>query len=239
MTECPISQSQIHGLVVYDLGRLRYRDAMAVQHDVHRRVVEGVDDPTLLLVEHPPVITISRRPGVERHILAERHNLERLGIEVESTDRGGDVTYHGPGQLVAYPIVRLGELCLNIGRYMRLLEQTVIKAINTFGVVAHCEPGLTGVWANDKPGSMSRKLCALGVRVKRGVTLHGLALNVDPNLNHFETIVPCGLAHRGVTSLREILADDCPTINTIKVALAAGLCRCLARKAGSQSTAYP
>ncbi len=209
----PVTSSDtptVPDLSVRDLGRLAYGAALAVQHEVHRAVVEGTAPPTLLLVEHDPVITVSQRKGASQHLLASPQRLAQLGIAVAETDRGGDITYHGPGQLVAYPILRLAPLNLNVGRYMRLLEQVVIDTVAAFGVEGRREEGATGVWVNDA------KLCAFGVRVRRNVTLHGLALNVTTDLAHFQTIIPCGLAGRGVTSLRELLDERCPTMETVK-----------------------
>lgn len=201
-------------LTVEDLGRLAYGPALARQQAVHQRVLDG-GGPALLLVEHEPVITISQRRGAADHLLADPPSLRRLGIAVESTDRGGDITYHGPGQLVAYPILRLGDYGLNLGRYMRLLEHLVIASVARWGINAGRVPGCTGVWVGDA------KLCAMGVRVRRNVTLHGLALNVATDLSHFQTIVPCGLAGRAVTSLAAILGDRCPKLADVKDELVA------------------
>ncbi len=200
-------------LAVRDLGRLAYRPACDIQRQVHQQVLDGAM-PTLLLVEHDPVITVSQRRGVNRHVLLPRQTLVARGIDLQETDRGGDVTYHGPGQLVAYPILRLADYGLNVGRYMRLLEAIVMDALVEFGIDAHRDHCATGVWVGNA------KLCAMGVRVKRNVTLHGLALNVDPDLSHFQTIVPCGLADRQVTSMRELLGGRCPTMSQVKDVLA-------------------
>lgn len=201
-------------LAVRDLGRLAYAPALDIQRQAHQQVLDGAD-PVLLLVEHDPVITVSRRRGAERHVLLSREALAARGIDVQPTDRGGDVTYHGPGQLVAYPILRLADYGLNVGRYMRLLEAVVIDAAAAFGIEAHLDRCAVGVWLGDA------KLCAMGVRVKRNVTMHGLAMNVDPDLDHFQTIVPCGLAQRRVTSMRQALGPRCPDMTDVKRALAA------------------
>lgn len=201
---------------VEDLGRLGYVAALQHQREVHQGVLEGTGPATLLLVEHDAVITVSQRRSAQGHLLASAAELARLGIDVQPTDRGGDVTYHGPGQLVAYPILRLGPLGLNIGRYMRLLEQVVIDTVGAFGVRGLRRDGLTGVWAAPSEGGPAAKLCAMGVRVRRNVTMHGLALNVCPNLKHFETIVPCGLAGCRATSLRELLGDQTPSMQAVK-----------------------
>ena len=229
---------------VTDLGRMAYLPALEIQRATHQRVLEHRAPATILLVEHDPVITVSRRRTAADHVRADAARLAALGIEVQPTDRGGDVTYHGPGQLVAYPILNLHELNLNISRYMRLLEQAAIDTAAAFGVTAGRDPGYIGVWVSPEPagGDMNgedkngdaasftapgrkRKLCALGVRVSRGVTMHGLAFNVAPDLSHFHTIVPCGLPDRGVTSLAEILGPAAPAMPAVKAALIEKLAR--------------
>ncbi|MEM7680741.1 MAG: lipoyl(octanoyl) transferase LipB [Planctomycetota bacterium] len=203
---------------VRDLGRMAYRPAFEVQEQTHQAVVDGVGPETILLVEHDPVLTVSRRKSAPGHVLADAARLAELGIAVEPTNRGGDVTYHGPGQLVAYPILRLDRSGspVGVGRYMRWLEDVVIRCAAHYGVAAERAEGATGVWARIHPAAAPEKLCALGVRVRKQVTMHGLALNVDPDLSHFETIVPCGLHGRGVTSLRKLLGDAAPTVADVK-----------------------
>ena len=142
-----------------------------------------------------------------------------MGIDLVQTDRGGDVTYHGPGQLVAYPILRLAALGLSLGGYMRWLEQVVIATVDAFDVKAFREAGLTGVWVGRQPGQLPAKLCALGVRVARHVTMHGMALNVTTELAHFKTIVPCGLVDRPVTSLKSLLGQRTPAMGQVKAQL--------------------
>jgi len=212
---------------VEDLGTMRYRDAWALQERAHGEVVAGGDE-RILFVEHPPVITFGRRPGVERNVLAPPELLARRGVEVVPSDRGGDVTFHGPGQLVAYPIVRLIGHRLSVGAYVHALEQAVIDAVARFGVAAGKDRCAVGVWAEDPVGSGTvAKLCAIGVRVRRGVTLHGLALNVTPDLSFFELIIPCGLAGRKVTSLQRLLGARTPPMHAAKDALAESLKRVL------------
>ena len=147
-----------------------------------------------------------------------------MGIAVHETNRGGDVTYRGPGQLVVYPILRLadiGERGTRLTGYMRLLEQTVIDTLAGYGVRGHREAGATGVWVRTGEGvsggtAGSAKVCAMGVRIRKGCTMHGLALNVRTDLSHFEAIVPCGLAGRAVTSLAALLGERCPAMATVK-----------------------
>lgn len=225
-------------LRVIDCGRLGYAEGVRAQERAAADAASwrearrsGSDAPvgTLLLLEHdPPVITVSRRPGARDHLLAGDAALARLGIEIAETDRGGDITYHGPGQLVAYPIVDLNALGWGLHRYMREMEAAVIRAVGRFGIAAHRDPCATGVWVGggaEEPAcggaaGGGAKLCAMGVRVRRWITLHGLALNVTTDLAHFGLIVPCGLAGRRVTSMEQELGEACPRMADVKAALA-------------------
>jgi lipoate-protein ligase B len=198
-------------ILTEDLGRLSYDAAYQIQCDRHQQVLawRDTDAPTLgviLAVEHHPVITVSRRAAASSHVLASPATLDRAGVTLRETDRGGDVTYHGPGQAVLYPILDLNRLRLGLHDYMRLLEQSVIDACATWGVRGEREAGATGVWVNGE------KLCAFGVRVRRWISTHGLALNVNPDLGHFGLIVPCGLAGRSVTSLRRLMGNNHPSM---------------------------
>lgn len=211
-------------LVFEDLGRIGYAEALEIQRTRHAEVVAargaapGQDHPgfRILLLEHdPPVITLTRRPGIREHLLATPQLLAADGIQVVETDRGGDITYHGPGQLVAYPILDLNLLGLRIHPYMRLLEDVVIGTLAAFGVEAGRDPDATGVWI-DPQEPTARKIAALGVRLSRWCSMHGLALNVDPDLGHFGLIVPCGLHDRSVTSLRAELGESCPPMEEVR-----------------------
>lgn len=215
---------------VIDLGLLAYAEAFERQRAVHADVVAGDAPPTLILVEHEPVITISRRKAAPQHLLVDQQTLAQRGIDVQPTDRGGDITYHGPGQLVAYPIIRLNDLRLNVGRYMKLLEQIIIDTLAVFNVKGVRDEAGTGVWVDGKAESGKRKaageqtsnlakVAAIGVRISRGVSMHGLALNVTTDLSHFETIIPCGLADKSVTSLKQLFGDAVPTMTNVKQAL--------------------
>ena len=177
----------------------------------------------LLLVEHDAVITISRRAGAGNHLLATPQLLARHGVAVAETDRGGDITYHGPGQIVAYPILDLNLLNLGLHEYMRLLEQAVIDTCGRFALAAHRDTAATGVWVQSSAHAMDAKIAAMGVRVRRWVSLHGLALNVTTNLEHFGLIVPCGLAGRPVTSLAQQLGAACPSVGEAKATLVESL----------------
>lgn len=217
---------------VIDLGQLPYRPAWDEQERVHAQVVAGGEE-AVLLVEHPPVITMGRRGetmGVS-NLLASESALAARGVEFVQTDRGGDITFHGPGQLVAYPIIRLADHRLTVGGYVRMLQEVVIDAVSGFGVRASTDDAGIGVWTTDAASSSSdgdntgAKLCAFGVRVRRGVTLHGLALNVTTDLAYFRLIVPCGIADRPVTSLARLLGDRCPSMDQVKSSVVAAFRR--------------
>jgi lipoate-protein ligase B len=205
-------------MLVSDLGLMPYRDAWAVQERAHAEVLEGGEEQ-LLLVEHPPVITLGRRGSVPAHLLATPEALARAGVELVQSDRGGDITFHGPGQVVAYPIVRLNDHRLSVGGYVRKLETAIIDSLADVGIGARREEGAVGIWC-DAGANSGAKVCAIGVRIKRGVSLHGVALNVTTDLNYFNLIVPCGLAGRPVTSVSKILGDASPPIERVRQVLA-------------------
>ena len=183
-------------LEVIELGLLSYKEALDLQLLVHSQVVEGRAPDTLLLLEHPHTFTLGRR-GRTDDILIEQTELDRLGIEVYHTDRGGEVTYHGPGQLVGYPIINLRRWGGGPLRYVRALERTVVDALDQFGISGTSEGYPTGVWVDGK------KIAAIGVKVGRRVTTHGFALNVSTDLRYFRHIVPCGMPLAPVTSMNE------------------------------------
>jgi lipoyl(octanoyl) transferase len=159
----------------------------------------------LLLLQHPPVITLGVKTRNDRsHVLATPAILEKEGVEVFETGRGGDVTYHGPGQLVGYPILDLRPDRCDVHQYVRDIEEVLIRTAATFGVVAGRSRGLTGAWVG------SEKLAAIGVRIARWITSHGFAFNVTTNLSHFGLIVPCGISDKGVTSLERVLGRAVP-----------------------------
>jgi lipoyl(octanoyl) transferase len=189
---------QLKPYLALDLGRKNYQDSLVFQNLVveHRKRKEIPD--CLIFVNYSHLITLGRAGNIQ-HLLASRSRLEEYGIGFFVTDRGGDITYHGPGQFIVYPVLDLKEWHRDIGRYLRSLEHCVIETLADFGVLAQSIPGLTGVWVGDK------KIAALGIRTSQWVTSHGLALNVHPDLTHFDLIVPCGLKSKGVTSMLEIL----------------------------------
>ena len=168
---------------------------------VAARKAEAIED-VLLLCEHPHVITQGRN-GKREHLLASESVLRQKGVEFFETSRGGDVTYHGPGQIVAYPILNLGAIRRDVVWYVRQLEEAMIRATAEFGIVAGREAGKTGVWVGE--GKTSEKLAAIGVHISRWVTSHGLAYNVSTDLRNFDLIVPCGIADRRPTSLEKLL----------------------------------
>lgn len=181
--------------------------------DLQARLVEerraGTIGDTLLLLEHPPVITlgVKTRQG-PTHILASEEELAREGVVVHETGRGGDVTYHGPGQLVGYPILDLRPDRCDVHLYVRDLEEVLIRAIADFGITGTRVKGLSGVWVGEP--DKERKIAAIGVRISRWITSHGFALNVATDLRHFRLIVPCGIADRGVTSIEQELGRVVP-----------------------------
>jgi lipoyl(octanoyl) transferase len=179
--------------VLRELGRIRYGDALAIQKSLESDRKQGLVSDHLLLLEHPHVITMGRN-GHQENLLASPAVMERAGIEYFPTDRGGDVTYHGPGQLVGYPILDLREWQRDVGAYVRALEQSIIDTLADYGIEAGRIPKLTGVWVGD------RKIAAIGVHLSRWVTSHGFALNVSTDLSYFQYIVPCGLT-KPVTSM--------------------------------------
>ena len=185
---------------VRHLGLVEYQAALDLQADLVAQRKQGLIPDQLLLLEHPHVITLGARNHTSRaHVLETADALALKGVGLFETGRGGDVTYHGPGQLVGYPILELPVDRRDVHRYVRDLEEVLIQAVADFGIEASRIPGLTGIWVGD------RKLAAIGVRISRWVTSHGFALNVSTDLSHFELIVPCGIADKGVTSMERLL----------------------------------
>lgn len=186
-----------------DLGLVPYADALALQRTLHAQRVAGAIPDTLLLLEHPPVITLGKAFHPE-HLRYAREFYAQQGIELHPTDRGGDVTCHNPGQLVGYPIFDVAQHGRDLHKFLRDIEQAIIDALRAFGVEGHCESGYTGVWVGDA------KIAAIGVKVTKWVSMHGFALNVNNDLRLFQTIVPCGIADRPVTSLQQVLGRAVP-----------------------------
>jgi lipoyl(octanoyl) transferase len=175
---------------------MRYGEAYKLQLETHDRVALGLGQPTLLLVEHAPVITHGRKDEIGTNLIASPESLEAAGIELAMTERGGTVTYHGPGQLVAYPIFPVGR---RVRDFLRRLENVQIRVLETYGLEARPNPGYAGVYVGED------KIGSIGVAIKRNVALHGLALNINTNLEDFDLIVPCGLTGTRMTSLQKLL----------------------------------
>lgn len=194
---------QLRVINVLYLGRVDYSTALNLQQTLVHLVKEGRIGHTLLLLEHPPVITLGRN-ATAQNVIASRDFLASKGIELQETDRGGDVTFHGPGQLIGYPIFDLRGFTPKIGalEFVRKVEEALIRTCGDLGVVTQRVPGLTGVWT-DEPA----KIAAIGIHISRGVTSHGFALNVNTNLDYFKLIVPCGISDKPVTSLEQELAS--------------------------------
>lgn len=188
----------MHTTLYYLPGYQAYERLLQLQHRLHAlRVAQQIGD-TVLVLEHAPVITIGRTPEAERHVLASREWLRQQGIAVCATDRGGDVTYHGPGQITVYYILELVERDVHL--FVNRLERSVIALLADYGVRGAVDANYPGVWVDDA------KICALGVAVKKWVSFHGIALNVCPDISHFQAIVPCGIQQKAVTSLQQLAA---------------------------------
>jgi lipoyl(octanoyl) transferase len=190
---------------VKHLGVVEYQAALDLQKELVDQRKQGLIPDQLLLLEHPHVITLGARNHNSRsNVLETPESLARQGVALFETGRGGDVTYHGPGQLVGYPILELPKDRRDVHRYVRDLEEVLIQAVSDFGVAATRIRGLTGIWVGDE------KLAAIGVRISRWVTSHGFALNVGTDLSRFGLIVPCGITGKGVTSLERLLGRHVP-----------------------------
>jgi len=182
---------------VLNLGKIGYRQALGLQEKLHQERVNGTVPDLVLVVEHPPTITIGRS-GSASDILVSRRLLSEQGIAVHEISRGGGVTYHGPGQIVCYPIIKLAGAEWDLHSYLNRLEEVMIQALRAYGLAGGRKPAYTGVWVGEA------KIGTVGVAVRRYVTLHGFALNVNPQMNHFKLIIPCGIRQFGVTSLHEL-----------------------------------
>lgn len=205
-------------LKVLDLGNCGYGKALDMQYDLLDKRQKGELGDTLILVEHPPVITLGRH-AVESNIVVPGELLKEKGIEVYRIERGGDVTYHGPGQLVGYPIVGLRERGIGIREFVERLQNTFISLLKEeYGIDSGINPEFPGVWTDDG------KITAVGLAVKRGVTMHGFAFNINTNLEHFKLIVPCGISGRGVTSLEKLRGEK-SNFSHVKVLVTDYFCR--------------
>ena len=210
-------------LVVQRAGLVPYETGLALQADLVAARKAGTVGDTLVLLQHPPVITLGVKVRQSReHVLATDDELAAKGVALFEAGRGGDVTYHGPGQLVGYPIFDLKPDRMDAHKYVRDLEEALIGVCGDFGLSASRKDGLTGVWIGEE------KVAAIGVRLSRWVTSHGFALNVSTNLDHFGLIVPCGISDRGVTSLSRLLGDA-PPMNSVEDRVIHHICRVFGR----------
>jgi lipoate-protein ligase B len=203
-----IVQSQLKKITIKDLGLAPYQAVWDLQKKMQLERIEGEIEDTLILVEHDPVYTLGKNAD-ENHLLQSRDE----SVDVFQIERGGDITFHGPGQLVGYPILDLSNYKKSVSWYMRTLEQLTIDVLKEFGIIAERIEGLTGVWVGDE------KIAAQGVRISRWVTMHGFALNVNPDLSFYEGIIPCGIFDHGVTSMEQFLGEkqDMETVKKIVV----------------------
>ena len=190
---------------ILDLGKSHYNDAWKLQKRLQSQRISGQIDDQLLLVEHFPVYTLGKNTP-RKHLLTK----ESDNISIIQTDRGGDITFHGPGQLVGYPILDLNQYKRSITWYMRELEQLIIDVLKEYDINAERKKGLTGVWVKGK------KIAALGVRISKWVTMHGFSLNINPDLKYYQGIIPCGIKDYGVTSMADLLGNDVPDMSEIK-----------------------
>lgn len=188
-------------------GVVDYAAMLERQQAVHGAVASGDMPSTLFLMEHTPTITLGRN-ALSEHILCDNKGLQKAGVKIIPTDRGGDVTYHGPGQLVAYPVFDLNHWKTSVDWYLRALEETVILVLESYGLKGERLPKYTGVWVNDA------KVAAIGIAVKHWISWHGLAINIDPNMQHWGLIIPCGIRNKPVTSLAQLL-DDTPPVDEV------------------------
>jgi lipoyl(octanoyl) transferase len=208
----------VKSCAVVDLGLIAYAEAWELQKRVVAARKTGTIEDVLLFCEHPHVIT-QGRSGKSSNLLASENVLRQKGVEYFATSRGGDITYHGPGQIVGYPILNLGAIKRDVVWYVRTLEEAMIRATAEFGIAAARETGKTGIWVGERA---AEKLGAIGVHISRWVTSHGFAYNVATDLRYFDLIVPCGLAQRKATSLEKLLGR-CVSLSEVKPRLAAHL----------------
>ena len=190
---------------IIDLGISEFKDTWDLQKELQEKRILGEIEDQLILVEHPAVYTLGKNASKE-HILKRKE-----GVSVIQTDRGGNITFHGPGQLVGYPILDLNFYKRSITWYMRELEQLMIDVLKEYGIEGSTKKGLTGTWVKD------HKIAALGVRISRWVTMHGFSLNINPDLDYYQDIIPCGIQEYGVTSMAMIMGEEVPSMDEVKI----------------------
>ncbi len=189
-------ETQLDQIIIQDLGQRPYQEVWAYQKEIQVKRIAGEIEDTFLMVEHEPVYTLGKNAN-ENHLLQSRDQ----SVDVFNIERGGDITFHGPGQLVGYPILDLSNYKKSISWYMRILEQIIIDTVSEFGIEAKRIEGLTGVWVGDE------KIAALGVRIRRWVTMHGFSINVNTDLTFYDGIIPCGIFDHGITSMEQLLCQ--------------------------------
>tara|TARA_Y100001947_G_C10218881_1_gene252448 strand:+ start:84 stop:731 length:648 start_codon:yes stop_codon:yes gene_type:complete len=187
-------ETQIDQIIIHDLGQRPYQEVWDYQKEIQAKRIAGEIEDTFLMVEHKPVYTLGKNAN-ENHLLQSRDQ----SVDVFNIERGGDITFHGPGQLVGYPILDLSNYKKSVSWYMRTLEQIIIDTVSEFGIEAKRIEGLTGVWVGDE------KIAALGVRIRRWVTMHGFSINVNTDLTFYDGIIPCGIFDHGITSMEQLL----------------------------------
>ena len=204
-------------IVLHDLGLLDYQKAVEYQTKIFNKIIDQklknrksvnkeITQNHLIFVEHPNVYTLGKSGDIN-NLLLSKEDLEKKEIQFFNTNRGGDITCHGPGQIVCYPILDLDNFFSDIHKYLRYLEEVVIQTLNEFGIKSERSPDETGVWIEPKQIS-ARKICAMGVKASRWVTMHGFALNVDNDLSYFKNIIPCGILNKSVTSITNEIANQ-------------------------------
>ena len=204
-------------IVLHDLGLLDYQKAVDYQTKIFNKIIDQklknrksvnkeITQNHLIFVEHPNVYTLGKSGDIN-NLLLSKEDLEKKEIQFFNTNRGGDITCHGPGQIVCYPILDLDNFFSDIHKYLRYLEEVVIQTLNEFGIKSERSPDETGVWIEPKQIS-ARKICAMGVKASRWVTMHGFALNVDNDLSYFENIIPCGISNKSVTSITNEITNQ-------------------------------
>ncbi|MCA1763179.1 MAG: lipoyl(octanoyl) transferase LipB [Cryomorphaceae bacterium] len=216
-------------LELKDLGMIRYQDAWDLQETVFAKTVEQKIELRkannaslfpknhLILCEHPPVYTLGKNGKLD-HLLISEGEMQKREIDFHRINRGGDITYHGPGQIVGYPILDLDQFFTDIHKYLRHLEEAIILTLREYGIEAGRVDGLTGVWLDAENSEKSRKICAMGIKCSRWVTMHGFAFNVNTDLDYFSNIVPCGIDDRAVTSMEKELGQR-PNMEEVKAKL--------------------
>jgi len=198
-----------HHLHITDLGTIPYREALALQHDMRAHREKGDIDDTVLLCEHPPVFTLGKQE-CGSDLLSSRESIEDAGIDIVPVERGGRITYHGPGQLVVYYIVHVQNVSTGVKSFVGQIEEICIETLKRYGLNPSRKEKYPGIWIED------RKIAAIGLHISRGISMHGMALNVDPNMEHYHHIVPCGIQEYGVTSIVKELRRDSISMNDVK-----------------------